>query len=148
MSFGGAPHWRPLSSSFTTSPTSNGELVSALFASMSPPTALTSYPLLWQSQQQLHYQQSRAIQPEPEQMLHSTPIAPQFSCAAQFSSGIFEYTRFRPTLTPPPPLPSPPMACFSLAALQTGHSANSNQNPLSAQPLRSSNVLQLLANLH
>ena len=114
-----------------------------MFSSMSPPTALTSYPLLWpQQQQQQHYQPSRATQPEPEQMLHSTPIAPQLSCAAQFTSGI--YMHFRPTFTPPPPIPSPPVACLSLTALQTGRSAN--PNPLSVQPLRP--VLQPLANRH
>ena len=137
-SLGSAPHLRPLSSSiFSTSATPNGELESAMFASMTPPTALTSYPLLWpQQQQQQHYQPSLATQ--PEQMLHSTPIALQSSCAAQFTSGT--YMHFRSKFTPPPPLPSPPVAC--LTAPQTGRSAN----PLSMQSLRP--VLQPLANRH
>ena len=65
---------------------------------MSPPTALTNYPLLWPQQQQQHYQLSLATQ--PEQMLHSRSL---IRCDALLISRegytYSTYMQFRPSLT-------------------------------------------------
>lgn len=119
-SFGSALHWTPLCSTSSSAADPAAEWESGLFAALSPPTALTSYPLLWTQQHQQHYTYLQPLVAPPEHMLHSTPVTS--TCAAETAFG--GSSQYRSWLTPPPPLPSPPVAfCLAAATLQTARNA-------------------------